>query len=107
MVGVEPPEIAVARMNRAGAKGAIDPLLGENAVTRPAALRQHQKANAGLVLGMNEDPTAPVATARNRDHWSSIDFHYGIAIAVPMPALGGTDRRHERVGEDLGQWAAK
>src|SRR6267154_549577 len=102
-ISVQPPEIAVLRVERTGLAHALDPGRGEDPpVSQHAAAQQHQP-DTGLVAGMDEDPAAPMRTAGYRLHPLARDLDIGVTVAMPFPIGGGADRLHDELAEDLRQ----
>ncbi len=104
---VEPPQEAVAGVQRAGGQGLREPVVGQDAPPAPEAAVQRQLADAGLVLGMDEHPAAPVAAAGDRLHAHAVHVDKRVVVAVPLPVGGGADRGHDPFGEHLRQRAAE
>src|SRR5437868_3076345 len=80
---------------------AVDPVLGEELLSAPAAAALHHEADPRLVARMDEDAAAPMAAARDRFDRPTIDLDRRVAVAAPAPLGRGAERRHERLAEDL------
>src|SRR3546814_18670533 len=69
-VAVEPPEIAVARIQGAGRGAGVDPRFRQDPRLAPLPATLHQQPDPGMVAGRDEQPAAPVGAARYRAHRS-------------------------------------
>src|SRR5215472_4475703 len=61
--GVQPPEIAILRVERAGFEHPLDPRFRKNAVRSPHAAAQQHQAYPRLIARMDKNATAPMAAA--------------------------------------------
>src|SRR5437764_1393301 len=100
--GVEPPEVAVVGVERAGLQHPRDPSFREDTAAAPNAAAQQQQPDPRLVAGADEHPAAPMPTAGDRLHSPAVDLDIGIAVAVPLPLWRRADRVHHELAEHLG-----
>src|SRR3546814_15778612 len=90
-VAVEPPEIAVARIQGAGRGAGVDPRFRQDPRLAPLPATLHQQPDPGMVAGRDEQPAAPVGAARYRAHRLAAAVDPGGDVAGPAPAVGGPD----------------
>src|SRR5260221_3774211 len=105
--GVEPPEIAVLRIELAWHRRAVDPGLADQPFAGQQSPALHQEADARLVARVDEDAAAPMAAARDRFDRPAVDLDRRVAVAAPAPFRRGAKRGHERLAKDVRQRAAK
>src|ERR1700731_3986100 len=104
--GIQPPQIAVLRVERTGLEHPLDPGFRENAPAPPHPASEQHQTYPRLVARRDEDAASPMAAARDGLHPPSVDLDPGVAVARPLPIGRGTDRVHDQLAEHLGQRAA-
>src|SRR5690606_24330349 len=69
----------------------------------PLAAAEVQVAEAGVVEGADEEAAAPVAAAADRLDAPTVDLDVRVVVSVPLPGVGGADRVHDKLLQDLGE----